>query len=101
MFLLNTHMRTLLSWSVATVISGTILFRFVENWTWMDALYFSVVTMATVGYGDHVPVTTLGKILTMPYIIVSVALFLMLVNGLSHYFHDYHLKKEHDRRREE
>lgn len=28
---------------------------------WFDAIYFSAVTAATIGYGDYYPVTTYGK----------------------------------------
>lgn len=41
---------------------STIFFRFVEGWVWFDAFYFSIITMSTVGYGNIVPVTFLGKV---------------------------------------
>lgn len=93
MYTVNDHLRALLSAACAMVLSGTIFYRYSENWEWMDALYFSVVTMATVGYGDHVPTSFAGKIFTIPYILISVIIFLMLANAISHYFHDYHNKK--------
>ena len=35
----------------------------------MDAIYFCVVTLGTVGYGDITPTTDVGKIFTVFYII--------------------------------
>lgn len=93
MYTVNAHLRALLTASAGMITMGTIFYRLSEGWEWMDALYFSVVTMATVGYGDHVPVSTAGKIFTIPYILISVTLFLMLANAISHYFHDYHIRK--------
>ena len=38
------------------VASGTIFYRAVEDWTWVDSVYFTVITLTTVGYGDLSPV---------------------------------------------
>jgi potassium channel subfamily K len=38
-----------------------------NNWSLVDALYFSVVTFTTVGYGDLCPTTTAGKAFTIMY----------------------------------
>lgn len=39
-----------------------------------DAIYFSIISVTTVGYGDITPVTQSGKIMTILMILVSVAL---------------------------
>ena len=44
------------------LLSGTIFYRSVEDWTLIQALYFSVVTLATVGYGDLTPTTDFSRI---------------------------------------
>ncbi len=40
-----------------------------------DAIWWSVVTVSTVGYGDYYPVTTLGKIIAAMMIVSGVSLF--------------------------
>ena len=45
-----------------------------RRWHFGESLYFSVVTVTTVGYGDQVPVTDAGKIFVIFYIIIGVAL---------------------------
>ncbi len=71
---------------------GTTFFHFVEGWRWLDSLYFSVITLATVGYGDFSPQTDLGKIFTMVYIFMGigllVAVFTRLADAMIHAQHD-------------
>lgn len=67
---------------------GTLVYQNVEGWDFIDAFYFSVVTLATVGYGDHVPVTAAGKLFTTAYIMVGVIVFLLFTYELSRYIHD-------------
>jgi len=64
----------LLAFTVITVTTGTVVYHFVEKLSWVNSYYFSVVTLATVGYGDIVPHTTFGKIFTTFYIFAGVGL---------------------------
>ena len=66
-----------------TLTSGTIFFRKVEGWSWVDAFYFSATTIATVGHGDLAPRTDFGKLFTVLYIVVGVGLFITLATLLS------------------
>jgi voltage-gated potassium channel len=34
---------------------GTLWYKFVEGWSWADAAYMTVITLATVGYGETNP----------------------------------------------
>ncbi len=60
------------------LLSGTILYRTIEGWSWIDALYFSVTTISTLGLGDLSPQTDLGKLFTVIYIFVGVGIFVAL-----------------------
>ena len=42
--------------------------------SWGDALWWSVTTMTTVGYGDHVPVTTTGRLIGASVMVAGVAI---------------------------
>jgi voltage-gated potassium channel Kch len=60
---------------VAIVLAGgTVFYHFVEKFSWVNAWYFCVVTLSTVGYGDIVPRTDIGKLFTTFYIIIGVGI---------------------------
>lgn len=62
--------------------TGTVGFTLIEGMAPIDALYFSVVTVATVGYGDIHPVTPAGRLLAVAVILTGVGTFLYVVaNG--------------------
>lgn len=66
----------------AILILGTVGFMASEGLNLVDALYFSVVTVATVGYGDIHPATSVGKLLAVILIVTGVGTFLGVVaNG--------------------
>ena len=67
---------------VGLLLSGTMFYVAVEGWTVIDALYFSVMTLATVGYGDLAPSTDLSKIFTVMYVIVGAGVFLSFIAKL-------------------
>ncbi len=61
---------------------STLFFHKVEGWKWLDSIYYSVVTIATVGYGDFTPQTDLGKIGAMVLIVIGIGLFATFANLL-------------------
>lgn len=51
-----------------------------------DALWYMVVTMSTVGYGDQYPVTQAGRILGVIVILIGVGIFGTLTGYLANFF---------------
>jgi voltage-gated potassium channel len=66
--------RLLLAMALAALITGTAFYHLVEHLSWLDAYYFSVITLATVGYGDITPHTAAGKIFTTFYVLFGVGI---------------------------
>lgn len=57
----------------------------IEGYSPLDAFYFIIVTIATVGYGDLHPITPLGKILVIVIILVGVGCFVGVVANAIEY----------------
>lgn len=91
--------RALLVWVVIVIAGGTIFYSRVEGWRTLDALYFTVITLTTVGYGDFAPQTDAGKIFTMVYIFVGISLisgFIILLGEHSRKLKRFGRKDEED-----
>lgn len=61
---------------------GVVFYHHIEHWSWIDSLYFSVITLATVGYGDLVPTTDWGKLFTVFYVAIGIGIFAASANYL-------------------
>ncbi|CUH77461.1 potassium channel family protein [Tropicibacter naphthalenivorans] len=70
---------TLLVTLVLIIASGTVFFHLVEGWSLLDSYFFTVVTLSTVGYGNLVPVTALGKIGTTVFILAGLGVFAVAI----------------------
>lgn len=75
--------RALLLLTLTIIFSGTAFYASVEGWGFVDALYFSVITLTTVGYGDLAPTTPASKLFTVVYILLGVGVLLGFVNKVA------------------
>jgi voltage-gated potassium channel len=76
--------RALLFNVVFMLAFGSIFYWRVEHWSLFDSLYFCVITLCTVGYGDFAPHTTLGRGFTIVYVLLGIG----LIVGFVSYFAD-------------
>lgn len=67
-------------------VIGTLTYHNIEGWTYLDALYFSTVTLTTVGYGDITPKTDLGRMVTIAYAIFGIGVVLYGLSTVSAHF---------------
>jgi voltage-gated potassium channel len=57
---------------VLVVIGGTAGYMIIEGWGFLDALYMTVLTISTVGYGEVHPLSVTGKFLSIIIILLGV-----------------------------
>jgi voltage-gated potassium channel len=83
---MNFRLKIYLAIFTLLLSAGIMGFMSFENMSLTNAIYFSIVTMATVGYGDICPQTEIGKILALIMIIGGVGTFLGIVAGITDLF---------------
>jgi len=66
----------LLTVFVVTMLTASVLYMISESTSFLDAVYWSLVTATTLGYGDFSPHSTFGKILTS--CLITFTVFVML-----------------------
>ena len=69
--------------AIAVIAIGSVVYMVLEHWGPIDAVYFCVVTLATVGYGDLHPTTDAGKIFTVIYILSGLGIIAAFVTELA------------------
>lgn len=65
---------------------GTVMFHTLEDWTWIQSFYFTVVTTTTVGYGDLHPTTDVSRLATSVFVLFGVGILVSAVGYTGTYF---------------
>jgi voltage-gated potassium channel len=79
---------------VVIIVAGTAGFVAVEGFSIIDAFYFSVVTITTVGFGDLHPVSGAGKVLAVMLILMGVGTFTGMVASAAEMFLNQRERKQ-------
>ena len=74
--------RPVFYWAGGMLLAGVLVYHWLEGWSYLDALYFCVVSLATVGYGDLTPTTPLARVFTIIYLINGIGILLALFDRI-------------------
>jgi voltage-gated potassium channel len=74
--------RPVFYWAGGMLLGGVLVYHWLEGWSYLDALYFCVVSLATVGYGDLTPTTPLARLFTIFYLINGIGILLALFDRI-------------------
>lgn len=70
--------RPIFIYAAGVIAVGALLFHWLEGWSWLDSIYFVVITLTTIGYGDFSPTKPITKLITIFYGLNGVILLLLL-----------------------
>lgn len=65
---------------------GILFYHFVEHWPVVDCVYFAMVIVTTVGYGDVIPLSTAGKAFTIFFAFYGICTIGMALGRLARLF---------------
>lgn len=82
--------------SVALIVISSLLISYVEGKPFTDALWWSIVTCTTVGYGDISPETGIGRIIAVILMIFGIGLISMLTGTITTFFSVRTSRKDDD-----
>jgi voltage-gated potassium channel len=70
---------------ITILVIGVLGFRFISSYSWLDAFYMTIITVATVGFGEVRPLDANAKIFTALLIISSVVIFSFAISVITEY----------------
>ncbi len=74
--------------NVSAVLVASGVLSIIEKKSFFDALWWSIVTMTTVGYGDIVPTDTVSKIMAILLMLIGICTFGMVTSTITRFFTD-------------
>ncbi len=73
---------------ISVIIIGVVGYQFISGYSLSDAFYMTIITVATVGYGEVQPLDTTGKMFTAFLIITSFGTFAYAVSSITKFVVD-------------
>ncbi|AGF50848.1 potassium channel [Synechocystis sp. PCC 6803] len=82
-------------------VVGTAWYRYVEDWTWLDAFYMTTITLATVGFGETHPLSPASRLFTILLILMGLLTIGYMVNRFTEAFIQGYFQDSLRRRQEQ
>lgn len=93
------HLLISASLAIMILIIGTVGYMIIEEWSFLDALYMTVITISTVGYSEVNLVHTSGRLFTIGLVIIGVGFSLYVAGAIVQFMVEGRVRKILGRRR--
>ena len=71
---------------VGVFLTGTLWYRFVNNWSWIDSAYMTIITLAAVGFSEVRPLDERSRLFTIVLILMGLITIGYIVNRFTEAF---------------
>lgn len=68
------------------LLVGVVFFRYIESWSVIDCVYYSMIIVTTIGYGDVIPRTNAGKAFTILFAFYGICTIAIALGRLASWF---------------
>ncbi|KAG9125493.1 hypothetical protein FRC07_007378 [Ceratobasidium sp. 392] len=73
---------------IALIALTALIFSRIENWSYIQGIYFTTVTFLTVGFGDFYPTKTATKVLLFPLALLGITLLAESISMIVSFFNE-------------
>lgn len=77
------------------LLSGMIGYMVIEDYRAIDAIYMTVITVATVGFSEVKPLSDAGRMFTVFLILANIGTFTNFITQISSYFLDGEFSRQY------
>lgn len=78
---------------ILAVVTGIVGYMYLEDFTFVEAVYMTIITMSTVGFGEVRELSDIGRVFTAFLIIFSFGIFAYVFGAITRYFLDGELRQ--------
>ncbi|MDJ1500531.1 potassium channel family protein [Xanthocytophaga agilis] len=71
-----------------SILSGVVGYVVIENYSWLDALYMTSITVSTVGFTEVHPLSSTGRVFTIFLILFNISIFTYFITVVSRFVFD-------------
>ncbi len=82
-----------LSISILALIIGVVGYTIIEGYSLTDAIYMTVITLSTVGFGEVAPLSWYGKLFTIVLIVINFGVFAYAISVITSFVIDGDFKE--------
>ena len=75
------------------MLSGTAGYMLLQHYSFLDALYMTIITLASVGYSETKPLDDAGRIFTILLILANLAILTFVITKVSRFLFDGEFRK--------